>query len=402
MIVTLGPVNYEQSPNAPLRLRNHCPLFGGTSVDAMSHATGIGPPSHNRKKVQGMAVMVTGIGHVGSYIVRDLLDAGEEVVLFGLFGGTGQPGGPTPDLQVLERIVGTDFADRVTVVVGDICHLDGLLDAISTHAVTKVVHMASMLSAAVESNPPVALQVNVVGTANVFEAAAQCKLEKVVWASSIDVFGHGPEYEGTSITDDNAYDPAYIYGATKVVNEYVARQYARNHGLSITGMRLSRVYGYGEHIKAIRGSGTSWLSSLLFDPTIGSGREVVVPFGARSMDFVYIEDVAAATVKALAKTEPGSRNYMVVGEFRPIRDAYEFVRKVFPKAPITLDENDAPLPPGSSMAWAIRHDGSRAASEIGYTPRFSLEEGLLRTINANRSDAGLPPVTTPTDSTGSI
>lgn len=347
-----------------------------------------------------MAVMVTGIGHAGSYIVRDLLEAGEEVVLFGLFGGPGGPGAPTPDLQVLERIVGADYADRVKIVVGDICDLEALLDTISTHAVTKVVHMASMLSAAVEANPPLALQVNAVGTANVFEAAARHKVEKVVWASSIDVFGHDPRYEGTAISDDNPYDPPYIYGATKVLNEYVARQYARNHGLSITGMRLSRIYGYGEHIKAIRGSGTSWLSSLLYDPAIGSGTEVVVPFGARSMDFVYIEDVAAATVKALAQTEPGSRNYLVVGEFRPIRDAYDFVRSVFPEAPITLDEADAPLPPGSSMTWAIRHDGSRAASEIGYTPQVSLEEGLLRTINANRADAGLPPVTAPTITAG--
>lgn len=342
-----------------------------------------------------MAVMVTGIGHAGSYIARDLLEAGEDVVLFGLFGGSGGPVAETPDLQVLERIIGSGYEERVTIVVGDICDLNALLDTVRTHSVTKIVHMASMLSAAVESNPPLALQVNAVGTANVFEVAARQKLDKVVWASSIDVFGHGPAYEGTTITDDNPYDPPYIYGATKVLSEYVARQYASNHNLSITGLRLSRIYGYGEHIKAIRGSGTSWLSSLLYDPALANDTEVLVPFGARSMDFVYIEDVAAATVKALADTEPGSRNYLIVGEYRPIRDAYDFVRRVFPEAPITLDEQDAPLPPGSSMTWAVRHDGSRAAQEIGYVPQVDLEEGLLRTINFNRADAGLPPVAAP-------
>lgn len=344
-----------------------------------------------------MAVMVTGIGHAGSYIVRDLLAAGEKVVLFGLFGGPGGgPDAPTPDLQVLERIVGTDYADRVDIVVGDIRDLDALIDTAQAHGVTKVVHMASMLSAAVEANPPLAIQVNAVGAANIFETAARLKLEKVVWASSMDVFGDGPEYAGKTITDDFTYDPPFIYGATKVFIETVARQYARNHGLSITGMRLSRIYGYGEHIKATRGSGTSWLSSLLYDPALGNNTEVVVPFGARSMDFVYIEDVADAFLKALAYTEPGSRNYLTLGEFRPIKDAYDFVRSVFPDAPIRLEEADAPLPPGSSMTWAVRHDGSRAAAEIGYTPRISLEEGLMRTINANRADAGLPPLTAPT------
>lgn len=343
-----------------------------------------------------MAVMVTGIGHAGSYIVRDLLAAGEKVVLFGLFGGPGGgPDAPTPDLRVLERIVGTDYADRADIVVGDIRDLDALLDTARTHGVTKVVHMASMLSAAVEANPPLAIGVNAVGAANVFETAARLKLEKVVWASSIDVFGQSPDYDGTKIDDDFAYDPPYVYGATKVFTEYVARRYARNHGLSITGMRLGRIYGYGEHIKATRGSGTSWLSSLLYDPALGNDAEVVVPFGRRRMDFVYIEDVAEAFLKALAHTEPGSRNYLTVGEYRPVKDAYDFVRRVFPEAPIRLAEDDAPLPPGASMTWAVEHDGSRAAAEIGYTPRVTLEEGLLRTINANRADAGLPPVAAP-------
>lgn len=343
-----------------------------------------------------MTVMVTGIGHAGSYIVRDLLNSGEKVVIFGLFGGPGgSPDAPTPDLEVLERVVGPDYADRLQIVVGDIRNLDALLDTAKTHGVTKVVHMASVLSAAVEANPPVALQVNALGTANIFEVAARLRMDKVVWASSIDVFGHGPAYEGKTIDDDYPYDPPYIYGATKVFSEYLARQYAHNHGLSITGMRLSRIYGYGEHMKATRGSGTSWLSSLLYDPALGTDTEVVVPFGARSMDFVYIEDVADAFLKALSHTEPGSRNYLTLGDYRPISMAYEFVQSIFPKAPIRLDKNDAPLPPGSSMTWAVRHDGSRAAAEIGYIPNFPLEEGLLRTMNENRAAVGLGAVSAP-------
>lgn len=343
-----------------------------------------------------MTTMVTGIGHAGSYIVRDLLSAGEDVVLFGLFGGPGGgPDAPTPDLQVMQQVVGIDYAERVKIVVGDIRDLDALEGTAEAHGVTKVVHMASMLSAAVEANPPLAVQVNSVGTANVFETAARLKLDKVVWASSMDVFGHGPAYEGKTIDDDFPYDPPYVYGATKVFSEYLARQYARNHGLSITGMRLSRIYGYGEHIKATRGSGTSWLSSLLYDPAVGTNTEVVVPFGARSMDFVYIEDVASAFLKALAHTEPGSRNYLTLGDYRPIADAYTFVRRVFPDAPVRLDRQDAPLPSGSSMTWAVRHDGGRAAAEIDYRPRFHLEEGLLRTMNDNRAAAGLQPVSAP-------
>lgn len=339
-----------------------------------------------------MSVMVTGIGHAGSYIVRDLLQAGEEVVIFGLFGGRGGPDAETPDLEILEQLIGPDYADRLEIVVGDIRDLDAMQQAAEKHAITQIVHMASMLSSAVEANPLLALQVNVIGSANVFEIAARLKLDKVVWASSMDVFGDGPEYAGKVIGDDSAYDPPWLYGSIKVFTEYLARQYSRKHDLSITGLRLARIYGYGEHIKAIRGSGTSWLSSLLYDPALGTQTEVTVPFGAREMDFVYIEDVADATLKALAHREVGSSNYLIVGEFRPIKDVYQFVRSLFPDAPIRLVEQDAELPAGASMTWAIEHDGSKAAAEIGYVPRFTLEEGLLRTINLNRAAAGLPSV----------
>lgn len=343
-----------------------------------------------------MATMVTGIGHAGSYVVRDLLAAGEDVVLFGLFGGPGgAPDAPTPDLEILAHIVGDDYAQRVTTVVGDIRDLDLMLDTARSNGVTKIVHMASMLSSAVEANPPMAIQVNALGACNVFETAKQLNMEKVVWASSMDVFGHGDEYEGQVIDDDYAYDPPWLYGATKVFTEYLARQYARNHGLSITGLRLARIYGYGEHIKATRGSGTSWLSSLLHDPALGTDAEVVVPFGARSMDFVYIEDVSRSVLRALEHTEPGSRDYLIVGDFRPIQDAYSFVKSLFPEAPISLQLEDAELPPGSSMTWALPHSGRRATDEIGYTAEVALEEGLLRTMNANRAAAGLPPIDAP-------
>ena len=342
-----------------------------------------------------MAVMVTGIGHVGSYIVRGLLDAGESVVLFGLFGGPGGPNAVTPDLHVLERVIGADYADRIQIHVGDVRDLANLIDVAQTYDVTKVIHLASMLSAAAESNPPLAVQVNSVGFANIFEMAARQKFDKVVWASSIDVFGDGSVDETGTIRDDAPYDPAFIYGGTKVLGEYLARGYAQNFGLSITGLRLSRVYGFGEHIKASRGGGSSWLSGLLYEPAVASGKEVLVPFGGRMMDFLYLEDAASAFLKALDTPAPGSRNYLTCGTYRQVSDAYEFVHGLFPDAPIRLDMADAPLPAGSSMVWRNRFDGSRAARDFGYSGQFSLEEGLLQTINENRATVDLPPVSSP-------
>jgi UDP-glucose 4-epimerase len=343
-----------------------------------------------------MTVMVTGIGHVGGYVVRDLLDAGEKVVLYGFFGGVGDPADTfPPDLRFVDHLVGGGLREKVDIVVGDVVDLNRIREVIDQYGVTKVVHLASLLSAGVEANPPLAASVNLVGMTNVLEAAARHGLSKVVWASSVDVFGDKSIGADGIVRDDSPFDPPFIYGAAKVFSEHLAWRYSENHGLSLTGLRLTRAYGFGEHIKAGRGGGSSWMSAMLLEPAIGSGREVVVPFGARPMDFLYLEDASRAFVNALDHVEPGSDNYITRGDFRKVSEAVDFVRSIFPEAPLKLVMDDAPLPAGSSLAWTRRYDGSRASAEIGYESRYNLEKGLLRTINLNRSAAGLEPVDSP-------
>lgn len=343
-----------------------------------------------------MTVMVTGIGHVGGYIVRDLLDAGEKVVLYGFFGGKGDPADQfPPDLQFVDDLVGGGLRDKVDIIIGDVVSLEQMLDVMERFEVKKVVHLASLLSAGAEANPPLASSVNVVGMTNVLEAAAHQGLDKVVWASSVDVFGDDSIGADGIVRDDSPYDPPFLYGATKVLGEHLAWRYAENHGLSVTGLRLTRAYGFGEHIKAGRGGGSSWMSGMLYEPAVGTGREVVVPFGARPMDFLYLEDASAAFVKALRHVDPGARNYITRGDFRKVSEAFDFVQAIFPDAPLRLVLEDAPLPAGSSLAWERRYDGSRAAAEIGYESTYKIETGLLRTINLNRASAGLEPVDAP-------
>jgi nucleoside-diphosphate-sugar epimerase len=113
------------------------------------------------------------------------------------------------------------------------------------------------------------------------------------------------------------------------------------------------------------------------------------------MDFLYLEDAASAFLKALHHTTPGAENYLTIGDYRQISEVFDFVRSLFPQAPIRLEMADAPLPAGSSMVWRNKFDGSRAAVELGYKGQVSLEEGLLRTMNENRATVGLPPLSHP-------
>ncbi|MBD0863457.1 NAD(P)-dependent oxidoreductase [Gordonia sp. zg691] len=339
--------------------------------------------------------MVTGTGFVGSYVVRDLLAAGEKVVLYGYFGGRGEPATTDlPDLGFLDYLVGGDLFDKVGVVVGDIADPDALKSTVEAHDVDSVVHLASMVAAASEANAPAAVRVNAGGTVNLFETAAQLKLRKVVWASSVTVFGPRSEGADGVISDDSLLDPDGVYGASKVFSEHLAQRYHENFGLESVGLRLSRVYGFGEHVKAGRGSGTTWLLEALHNAAVQSGTAEFL-FGDMSLDFHYVEDVAEAFLQALAGPALGAPSYLTHGDYRPIAEAYGFLRELLPDADMKLSGSDADLPAGSTMAWARRYDASRAEKDLGIRSRYSMEEGLYRTVSQYRQYAGLDPVARP-------
>jgi len=344
--------------------------------------------------------MVTGTGFVGNYVVKELLDAGEQVVLYGYFGGSGQPASlDLPDLAFLDHLVGGDVFDKVKVVVGDISDLSAVTSAIDNNDVTSVAHLASMVGAASEANPPAAVRVNAGGTANVFEAAANLKLDRVVWASSVTVFGPRSEGPDGIVSDDSPYDPGRVYGGTKVLSELLAERYHDNSGLTSIGLRLSRVYGFGEHIKAGRGSGTTWLLDALNAAALGNGRAEFL-FGEHSLDFHYVEDVAAAFVQALKIPAVGGKSYLTHGDYRPIREAVEYLQSMLPDSDIVLANGSGNgLPAGSNLAWARRYNAARAEADLGIRSRFSMEEGLYRTVSRYRRYAGLSEVSRPTDVT---
>ena len=342
-----------------------------------------------------MSVLVTGVGFLGGYAVRDLLAHGEDVVLYGYFGGTGGPDGALPELAYLDMLCGGAIRDRATIVVGDVADLPALSKAAERYEVRKIMHFATMLPTAAEAEPYAGTRVNVMGTANVFEVATRLSMDKVVCSSSQCVFGPRSVPRSGIVTDDSVFDPVWAYGAAKLMGEMLARSYADSKGLDITTIRASRVYGFGEHVKLGRGGGSAWLANLLYKPAIGAG-PTEVPFGTRSLDFLYVEDLIDGMIAALSFKEPeGAGCYLVTGDYRPVREAVGFVRQLLPTAQITLNEADLDLPRGATMNALVRMDSSRATAAFGYQPRHHMEAGVYETINRNRQLAGLPEIPRP-------
>ena len=142
-----------------------------------------------------------------------------------------------------------DDLRQITFHKGNICNQDDVDEAIKVAAPTLVVGLAAYgdsgqgLLASAATNESAALQVNVVGFHHLLSTCLKRDIPRVIWASTLAVFGKPSLYEGGVVYDDSIRKPETFYGLTKVLAEDVAEFYRQQHGLSLTGLRLPLVFG---------------------------------------------------------------------------------------------------------------------------------------------------------------
>src|SRR5262245_46259223 len=159
-----------------------------------------------------MRVLVTGgYGCIGSWVIRNLLDRGDQVWVFDLH----------EDTRRLRLILPTDRLADATFVSGDVTDLHALRRAVDGFDISHVVHLAGLQVPTCRADPVLGARVNVLGTLAVFEAVrlAQGQVQRLVYASSAAVFGPPGEYPAGPLDDDVPLRPTTHYGYFKCCNE---------------------------------------------------------------------------------------------------------------------------------------------------------------------------------------
>ncbi|MGZ3513784.1 MAG: NAD-dependent epimerase/dehydratase family protein, partial [Thermodesulfobacteriota bacterium] len=169
-------------------------------------------------------LVIGGMGFIGSRIVRSLVKLGEEVVVVGRR--------PT-----FHRLGGV--AEKVKVIQGDKTSIDQIFDWISTYNVSKIIDASSELEAESERIPYPATKVNLIGTLNVFEAARILGIKRVVWASSLAVYGDKKRAGGIPQNEDALNHPVTVYGACKAYGEFMSKLYNARWKTNIVALRPS-------------------------------------------------------------------------------------------------------------------------------------------------------------------
>ncbi len=299
-----------------------------------------------------MTYLVTGgTGFIGAHIIRLLAESGNRAIAFDV----------SPDQKLLGEIVGTlHVRDRVVTVAGDITEVSQISRVCEEYGVEKIIHAAAVIGG---EDPLLTTRVNCDGTMNIFETARKLGLKKVVFASSIAVFGPQDRYPEEYIPNDAPHFPSSVYGATKSFCEACGRFYSAAHGLDTVAIRLPHIYGLGR----TRGIGKLVDDELFIKPVL-LGLPGRVPFGDDTHNWLHVEDAARAFVVASQAGTTRTRAFTVGGDVRSTADVAAYVKKRVPEAEIIL------LPGHFTNPHTF--DTTPIREELGYSPRWTIEQAL--------------------------
>lgn len=317
-------------------------------------------------------VVIGGAGFIGSHIVDQLLaEPVREIVVIDNFVRGG--------LANIER----SLADpRVRVVEGNITSpdfLEGLLENAAG-----VFHLAALWLFECVHEPRSAVEVNVVGTYNVVEAAARAGVRKVVYSSSASVYGNAVV---TPMTEDHPFNNRTMYGATKIAGEQFFRSFFEQHGLDYVGLRYMNVYGPRMDDK---GAYVSVIMKVL-DRIERDLPPVIFGDGSQSYDFVHVDDVARANILALKSDATDECVNIGMGVKTSID---ELVAQLLTLTGSRLVPEYQP----EEQMFVTHRVGSTEKAErlLGFVAQVPLEEGLRSVVAWRQSDSAFATAPQPT------
>jgi threonine 3-dehydrogenase len=299
-----------------------------------------------------MAKLITGgSGQVGAALAHQLVNRGEEIVIFDIY---------------KSKNLG-DIENKFQFVRGDLGIWSEVMNVIKDYKITQIYHMGAMLTSASEANPWASFQANVVGTYNVLEASRLLGIEKMMFTSSIGTFGMSPD---PVMSDMSLQRPRDFYGAGKLYCEGLGRWYNRKFGLDFRGVRYNSVVG------PVATPG-HWDAAMVLDAVAGKPYECRMPRNA-STSFLYYKDAALAAdlIMQAPKASIQMMNYNIGGIPKASPEQLEMaIKKLIPGAVVIYPPAGQPGQPGpmTPRTW----DDSYARKEWGWQPQYDTVEKMV-------------------------
>jgi UDP-glucose 4-epimerase len=298
-----------------------------------------------------------GAGFIGSNLSRTLLEFGAHVVVFDDF-STGRrdhlPEHP-----------------RLHVVENDLSQCPSLEDF--TNRVDYVFHMAAQVGNVKSIEAPLRdAETNVLGTVRLLEACRRAPIKRFIYSSSSAIFG---EADHLPINEDHPPNPLSFYAVSKLTAEKYVRLSAGLLSIPTVSLRYFNVYG-----TPMEDSEYTGVISIFMRRLEESRPLVIYGDGTQVRDFVHVDDVVQANLRAACHGGTGGVYNIGTGQSTSVRELAEML--------IDLTSRPVPIHHAEFRAGEVRRsvaDISRARAELGFSPVHGLREGLSRVLLSGSS-----------------
>lgn len=246
-------------------------------------------------------------------------------------------------VKLLQRegysVLGLDRADSAESEGGqiamDITDGDQLRTLFQGRAIAGIIHLAAVLPTAAQRDPVRATEVNVQGSLNLLEMARQFGVRRVVFGSSLSVYGTCAADRVVSEVDRAA--PEDLYGAAKVYMEQLGAAYRERYGVEFVSLRIGRVVGRGA-----QSSTSAWRSEIFELLPVKSRTEIALPYVASERILVvHVEHVAEMLITLLRAPELRHSVYNACCESVVVGDLKQHVEGLNPNLQVTPGDSAA-------------------------------------------------------------
>ena len=296
-------------------------------------------------RIDGRAFVVTGgCGFIGTHLVNELVRQGAGSV-------RALDKNPQPDL-----LSDALSSGRATLQAADITKPEELGAAME--GADALFHLAVLPLGPSNQDMAAALNINVVGAFNIFNAAQEAGIGRVVYSSASSVYG-----DTEAVMDEShPLDTRSMYGATKLSAELMLRAFGTHKGMQYVVLRYMNVYGPGQ-------------AGGLINAVLNRLRQNQAPGifgdGSQSFDFVHVSDVVQANLAAMASDISGEAFNIGGDEEYTVKDVVRMLQEL---VGTDLEPEYRPAPVGDDQ----RRTGSSAKARrlLGYQPTIPFSEGL--------------------------
>jgi UDP-glucose 4-epimerase len=311
-----------------------------------------------------MKILVTGgAGFIGSHVADRYISLGHEVtVVDNLLTGKEKYLNPNAKFYKL-----------------DIRHQQELDGVFKEGQFEIVNHHAAQIDVRKSVRDPFSdADINICGSLNVLACSLKYEVRKFIFASSGGAIYGEPLY--LPVDEDHPIDPGSPYGVSKHTFEHYLRLYSALYGLRFTALRYSNVYGPRQDH-----SGEAGVVAIFIGKMLGHDDLTINGDGEQIRDYIYVDDVGDANVKALGGGDGEILN-IGTGQGISVNALFRKLKEIlgYKKKPL-----HAPLPLGDLKR--IYLDSRRAKTSLGWEPKTSFEEGLVETVRWFNFSAGKAP-----------